>query len=169
MIELVVGGVRSGKSRYAQESAHAVCSTPIYVATAQARDGELLQRIRRHQKERGREWKLVEEPLYLSQVISGFSREEGVVVDCLTLWLSNWLCYGDRAGWMSERQAFLEKLVKTRAQIWLVSNETGMGVIPDNQLSRNFVDESGWLHQDISSMADRVSLMMFGISRLLKG
>lgn len=170
MIELVVGGVRSGKSRYAQTAAQAVCSTPLYVATAKADDdGEMVQRIRLHRQERGPEWKLVEEPMYLSRIIPRLSREEGVVIDCLTLWLSNWLCYGERAGWVSERREFLERLAETRARIWLVSNETGMGVIPDNRLSRDFVDESGRLHQDISSLADRVSLIMFGIPHLLKG
>ncbi len=107
--------------------------------------------------------------MYLSRIMPGLSREGGVVIDCLTLWLSNWLCCGDRAGWASERREFLERLAETDAPIWLVSNETGMGVVPDNQLARDFVDESGHLHQDIASLADRVVLIMFGIPHLLKG
>ena len=91
-----------------------------------------------------------------------------MVVDCLTLWISNWLCSADPGGWPKERAAFLAALTETRSKVFLVSNEVGMGVVPMGKLTREFVDQSGWLHQDVAALADRVTLMHFGIPTLIK-
>jgi adenosylcobinamide kinase/adenosylcobinamide-phosphate guanylyltransferase len=101
-------------------------------------------------------------------VIADISDGDIVVVDCLTLWLSNWLCGEQPDGWNEEKSAFFQSLERTEAHIILVSNETGMGVVPMGELSRKFVDESGWLHQEIAAHADRVIMMMLGIPQLLK-
>ena len=169
MIELVAGGARSGKSRYAQAAAEAASPSPVFIATATADDGEMADRIQRHRKERGPHWRLVEAPLDLSTALQSLSATDVAVVDCLTLWLSNWLTGREPASWPGERDAALDALMASKASIFLVTNEVGMGVVPMGRVSREFVDESGWLHQRIAAMADRVTLMHFGLPSRLKG
>ena len=168
MIELVVGGARSGKSRYALKAAEALSPRPVFVATATADDAAMEARIRRHRKERGAHWGLLEVPFDLASAIRSAVPEDVMVVDCLTLWISNWLCSADSGGWPKERAAFLAALTETRSKVFLVSNEVGMGVVPMGKLTREFVDQSGWLHQDVAALADRVTLMHFGIPTLIK-
>ncbi|MCY4050055.1 MAG: bifunctional adenosylcobinamide kinase/adenosylcobinamide-phosphate guanylyltransferase [Gammaproteobacteria bacterium] len=168
MIELIVGGARSGKSRYAEDCALKSSDSPIYIATAEPRDQEMADRIQEHQRRRGKQWRLIEEPFNLSTILSNISCDDSAVVDCLTLWLSNWLCLKDRQGWIDERQRFLSGLTRIQSSIWFVSNETGMGVIPTNPLSREFVDESGKLHQDIAQRVDLVTHMFCGIPTRIK-
>ncbi len=168
MIELVVGGARSGKSRYALKTAEALSPNPVFVATATADDAAMEARIRRHREERGAHWGLVEVPLNLAAAIRSAGPEAVMVVDCLTLWISNWLCSADPGGWPKERAAFLAALAETRARVFLVSNEVGMGVVPMGRLTREFVDQSGWLHQDVAALADRVTLLHFGIPTPIK-
>ena len=168
MIELIIGGARSGKSSYALDLAKSTGKKLHFVATGTALDSGMSERILRHQTERGPEWSLVEEPQNLSALVSGFTRSDAVVVDCLTLWLTNWLC-GEHAGdWQDEKLAFIEALEESPAHWVLVSNETGMGVVPMGELSREFVDESGWLHQEIAKVSNSVTLVMFGIPQILK-
>ncbi|MCY4149765.1 MAG: bifunctional adenosylcobinamide kinase/adenosylcobinamide-phosphate guanylyltransferase [Gammaproteobacteria bacterium] len=168
MIELIVGGARSGKSRYAEQCALESSDYPLYIATAEAGDREMAERIDQHQRRRGEQWRLVEEPLYLSQILGKLKNNESAVVDCLTLWLSNWLCREDRQGWNNERERFLAGLKLIQGSLWLVSNETGMGVIPTGSLAREFVDESGKLQQDIAQQADTVTQMLCGIPNRIK-
>ena len=168
MIELVAGGARSGKSTYALNTAKSTGGKLSFVATAKAHDQEFGERIARHQAERGLEWALVEEPLNLSAVVGKFGGGDTIVVDCLTLWVTNWLCAENSDQWRFERDQFLSALAKSQAHWILVTNETGMGVIPMGQLSRQFVDESGWLHQACASIAESVTLVMFGIPQKLK-
>ena len=163
-----MGGARSGKSRYAEECALKSSNCPLYIATAEAGDREMVERIDQHQRRRGEQWKLIEEPLYLSQILGKLKSGESTVVDCLTLWLSNWLCREDRQGWIDERERFLAELTHIHGSLWLVSNETGMGVIPTGSLAREFVDESGKLHQDIAQQADTVTQMLCGIPNRIK-
>ena len=169
MIELVAGGARSGKSRYALEAAGNASNSPLFIATATAGDGAMANRIQRHKEERGPHWRLVEEPLNLSGALQALSRTDVAVVDCLTLWISNWLTGESPTGWSAERDAMLEVLIKSEARLFLVTNEVGMGVVPMGRISREFVDESGWLQQQIASLADRVTLMHFGSPSRLKG
>lgn len=172
MIELIVGGARSGKSGYALTQAQAQATTSevrlSFIATAEAHDAEMQNRIGRHQQERDSRWNLIEAPLDVSKLINQFSENDVVLVDCLTLWLTNWLCSKTPELWVDEKKAFLEGLQQSPAHWLLVSNEVGMGVTPMGELSRQFVDECGWLHQELARIADRVTLVMFGLPQTLK-
>jgi adenosylcobinamide kinase/adenosylcobinamide-phosphate guanylyltransferase len=168
MIELIVGGARSGKSSYALSRAELENSNLTFIATAEARDGEMMARIERHRKERSKRWNLIEETLHLSGQVDQFNSDDVILVDCLSLWLSNWLCSDQAHHWHEEKTDCLEKLQSSPARWILVSNETGMGITPMGDLSRQFIDESGWLHQQIAQLADRVTLVMFGIPQTLK-
>ncbi len=168
MIEFVAGGARSGKSRYALENAAAIHGDHIFVATATGGDEGMDQRIARHQAERGEDWKLIEEPKFLSSVLGKSSEGEVLLVDCLTMWLTNWLCSSESADWPAEKRQFLSALQNTRAQVFLVTNEVSLGIVPMGQLSRDFVDEAGWLHQAVAALANRVTMVTFGIPTVIK-
>ena len=166
MKELILGGARSGKSAYAERQALATGKTPVYIATGWADDPEMAQRIERHQLQRGDRWLLVEEPLHLAQALLAVDGENrAVVVDCLTLWLSNCLHMGD---WQSAKTRLLRILPQLAADIYIVSNEVGSGIVPLGELPRLFVDESGWLHQSLAQVCDKVSLVVAGLPWHLK-
>lgn len=168
-LELILGGARSGKSRYVLQQALA-CQQPVaWIATAEAHDDEMQARIERHRNERPPNWQTLETPLYLAQALQK-ATGDFVVVDCLTLWLSNWLCRDDDSGWPTERQAVLDTLKQWPAdrQLRLVSNEVGFGIVPDNALARYFRDEAGRLHQDIAALARTVTLVVAGIAMTVK-
>lgn len=170
MIELVLGGARSGKSAIAE--AHAASFSQVtYVATAytEARDQEMSERVRLHQSRRPASWATVEEPLALTEAVTSYASPEScVLVDCLTLWLNNHL-FTDPQGW-EQAQASLVNLLDTfKGNLILVSNEVGQGVIPANKLSRQFVDLAGTLHQQIARRADNVIFCTAGIPQALKG
>lgn len=169
MIELILGGARSGKSRLAEARALESGKELIYVATATAGDPEMEQRIQRHRKSRDEHWRLVEEPLALADALSRHAAQDRcILVDCLTLWLSNLLHTEDTTQWQAERKALLDTLPSLPGQIILVSNEVGMGIVPMGELTRQFVDESGWLHQDLAAICDRVTLTVAGLPHCLK-
>ncbi len=170
MLELILGGARSGKSRLAErlarESGHAVC----YVATSQALDDEMAARIARHRERRPADWTLVEEPLALSRVLrEQAAPERCLLVDCLTLWLTNLLLADDPQRLAQERNALLECLPGLPGRVILVSNETGLGVVPLGELSRRYVDEAGWLHQALAERCRRVLFCVAGLPMTLKG
>lgn len=170
MKELILGGVRSGKSRLAEQHALASGLAVTYVATASAADDEMGERISEHQRRRPPLWTLVEEPLALARVLrEQAAPDRCLLVDCLTLWLTNLLCASDTAAFATQRRAFIELLPQLPGHIILVSNETGMGVVPLGALSRRFCDEAGWLHQDIARLSDRVILTVAGLPHFLKG
>jgi adenosylcobinamide kinase/adenosylcobinamide-phosphate guanylyltransferase len=170
MIELILGGARSGKSRLAEQRALASGLAVTYVATATAGDAEMAERIRHHQDRRPAEWGLVECPLDLAGALAAQAGPGCcLVVDCLTLWLSNWLCAGDEPGYAAQRQALLDCLPGLAGHIILVSNETGLGVVPMGELSRRYCDEAGRLHQDLAARCDRVTLTVAGLPLTLKG
>ena len=170
MQTLILGGVRSGKSRLAERLAVASGRQVVYVATAVAGDAEMLRRIEAHRKRRPQDWLVVEEPLALGRVL-GELAEPGrcLVVDCLTLWLTNLLSHPDPARLGSERAALLEVLPALAGDLVLVGNETNMGVIPLGELSRRYCDEAGLLHQALAARCDRVVLVVAGLPQLLKG
>ncbi|MDM1487653.1 MAG: bifunctional adenosylcobinamide kinase/adenosylcobinamide-phosphate guanylyltransferase [Gammaproteobacteria bacterium] len=170
MIQLILGGARSGKSRLAEKSAQQFGKTVIYVATAQAGDAEMKTRIQHHQQQRPQSWQLCEEPLYLAQQLKMLDHSDHVIlVDCLTLWMSNLLM--QTAENFAEQQiaALLEVLPHLQADIILVSNETGLGVVPLGEITRKFVDESGRLHQQLGQIANKVQFCVAGFPMLLKG
>jgi adenosylcobinamide kinase / adenosylcobinamide-phosphate guanylyltransferase len=167
-ISLVLGGARSGKSSFAQSLAEESDDDLIYIATAQAFDAEMAERIARHQSDRGPRWQTVECPLNFAEAIVAYQgRGKTILVECLTLWLSN-LMLGDH-----DIPEALSKLVTvlndTSAKVVLVSNEVGQGIVPDNALARRFRDEAGWLNQKLANVADTVWFVTAGLPQKLKG
>lgn len=170
MKELILGGVRSGKSRLAEQRARESGRPVVYIATAMAAgDSELEERIRQHRRRRPASWATVEEPLALGAALRAHaSAERCLVVECLTLWLTNVL-HGAAGRFEHERHSLIDALPELAGDIILVSNETSLGVVPLGELSRRFVDASGELHQALAAMCDRVTLTVAGLPHLLKG
>lgn len=169
MLELILGGARSGKSRFAERLAADSGLAVTYIATSQPLDGEMTARIAHHRERRPAHWTLVEEPLQLARVL----REQAaanrcLLVDCLTLWLTNLLMLDDAMRLAEERDALLECLDGLPGRILLASNETGLGVVPLGELTRRYVDEAGWLHQAVAERAQRVTFMVAGLPMTLK-
>jgi len=170
MKTLILGGVRSGKSRLAEQLASGSDLPVSYIATATADDAEMQRRIEGHRQSRPDSWDVVEEPVRLAAVMSA-QAEPGrcVLVDCLTLWLTNLLVAADEDLFKREREALLLTLTSLSGQIVMVSNETNMGIMPIGDLSRRYCDEAGRLHQDLAQACDRVVLMVAGLPHVLKG
>ena len=170
MIQFILGGARSGKSRLAEQTAIASNKPVTYIATAQAWDNEMQERIVHHQAQRPAAWTLVEEPLHLAARLKQLDQAGHVIlVDCLTLWMSNLLMQKDENIQADECTQLLQVLPSLQAEILLVSNETGLGVVPMGQISRKFVDESGRLHQQLGQIADKVVFCVAGFPIILKG
>lgn len=164
--ELILGGARSGKSRLAEQRALASGLSLRYIATGQALDDEMQQRINRHQQHRGDNWLLIEEPVNLAQtLLDNHGNNVCLLVDCLTLWLSNCLHKGN---WPQQKKALLDTLPLLTGKVIFVSNETGLGVVPMGQISREFVDESGFLHQAMAAFCAQVTLTVAGLPMSLK-
>ncbi|MFT5889042.1 MAG: adenosylcobinamide kinase/adenosylcobinamide-phosphate guanylyltransferase [Zhongshania sp.] len=170
MLELYLGGARSGKSRLAEQRIIGTGLDKIYLATATAGDVEMTTRIAHHQVQReGEGWSTVEAPEELTAAIQhNAGAKTAILVDCLTLWLSNCLAKENTELWQQVKKQFLEALATAPGHIVLVSNEVGHGIVPLGSLSRQFVDESGRLHQDLAAMADRVVLVTAGLEQVLK-
>ena len=170
MLELVLGGARSGKSAYAEQQASASGLDVVYIATAQAGDEEMAQRIAQHQSQRSVAWKTVEAPYELATTLkTEASSDRCLLVDCLTLWLTNCLLHDKQDYWSQQRQELLSLLSDLPGTIILVSNEVGHGIVPMGELNRQFVDEAGWMHQSIAQLAGRVVLVTAGLPQYLKG
>jgi adenosylcobinamide kinase / adenosylcobinamide-phosphate guanylyltransferase len=161
---LILGGVRSGKSRYAGELAHAHGGAVTVIATGAAQDAEMAARIEAHRANRPPHWVVVEEPLHLAAALrTAAAPGRVIVVDCLTLWLSNLLCGEDGDAPRRESALLLEALPKLRADCIFISNEVGFGIMPVSALARRFGDEAGVLHQRLAALCDRVVLMVAGL------
>ena len=170
MLELILGGARSGKSRLAERLATQSGLAVTYIATSQALDGEMSARIQHHRQRRPSDWGLVEEPLELARALrDNAAPGRCLLVDCLTLWLTNLLMLDDDTRLAMQGDAFLEALAELPGRIILVSNETGLGVVPLGELTRRYVDEAGWLHQAVAERAERVLFTVAGLPMLLKG
>lgn len=168
MKSLVLGGARSGKSRHAEKILLDSGKPRVYIATAQALDTEMTTRIAHHQQSRGDSWQTIEEPLFLAQCLNDLATSHPkaiVLIDCMTLWLSNCLA---ASCWERQRKEFIECIATLSMDIVIVSNEVGSGVVPLGQLSRTFVDESGRLHQELAQYCDRVELVVAGLPLTLK-
>lgn len=177
MKELILGGARSGKNTLAEKKADDSGLAVVYVATARPGDAEMVDRIRRHRERRPQHWVVVEEPLALAAVLQAHAAPQRcLLVDCLTLWLSNLL---DTSGetmssetgmvFARERQALLAALPMLPGHVILIGNEVGMGIVPLGARTRRFRDEAGRLHQDLSWICDRVTFMVAGLPWVLKG
>ena len=170
MMELILGGVRSGKSRLAEQHAQESGLPVTYLATATVEDDEMRARIAHHQAQRPGHWNLVEEPLALAAALQRHAAAgHCVLVDCLTLWLTNLLCMEDEERLQQEVSALLEVLPTLPGHIILVSNETGMGVVPLGELTRRYCDEAGRLHQVVAQCCEKVILTVAGLPLNLKG
>lgn len=170
MQTLILGGARSGKSRYAEQLALQSQKSVVYIATAQAHDTEMQTRIRHHQANRPSHWLTIEEPLALVATLEAYAQPEHLLlVDCLTLWLTNLLCTED-----SEQRLKMELndlyavLPNLSSDLILVSNETGLGIVPLGELTRRYVDEVGRLHQRLATQMQQVFFMIAGLPQVLK-
>lgn len=169
MLQLILGGARSGKSRLAEQIAKDSGLSVIYMATAQALDEEMQQRIAHHQQQRPAHWQVLEEPIYLADRLLQLDQpNQLILVDCLTLWLTNLLLAEDHALQQLQMQKLFEVLPQLLSQIVLVSNETGLGVVPMGEISRRFVDEAGRLHQTLGQLANKVMFCVAGFPMILK-
>lgn len=172
-ITLVLGGARSGKSAHAEALVVSQPGPWLYVATAEAGDAEMAGRIAAHRARRGAHWQTLEEPLDLAGALargtggdSGAGPVGAVLVDCLTLWLSNLLAAGRDPA--AEARRLLESLPGVAAPVVFVSNEVGLGIVPDNALARRFRDEAGRLNQAVAAAAGRVVFVAAGLPLVLK-
>lgn len=181
---LITGGVRSGKSRHALELAQKSSSRKAFIATAEALDPDMSQRIQAHRIERGEDFLTIEEPIYLSKAIASLNdKADFIIIDCLTLWMSNLMHYSptnsakhSHQGLGEEGPEFKEKeiaglieIIKSRSSdLIFVTNETGLGVMPDNPLARQFADELGKLNQRLAAVCDEVIFMISGIPQKVK-
>lgn len=170
MKQLITGGIKSGKSNYAQQQALATHLPVTYIATATALDDEMHQRIRQHQQSRPSQWALVEEPIKLAHAIANHATANRcLIVDCLTLWLTNLLLHPDENLLHQEIQQFESTLINLQCDIIIVSNESNLGIIPDSALARRYCDQAGLLHQRLAQICDRVIMMIMGLAQILKG
>jgi len=170
MHQLILGGARSGKSRLAETLAVDTALPVIYVATSQPQDGEMNARVALHRQRRPAHWGLIEEPIELARVLREHAAADRcLLVDCLTLWLTNLLMLEDPQRLALERDQLLETLATLPGEIIFVSNETGLGVVPLGELTRRYVDEAGWLHQALAERCQRVVLTGAGLPLTLKG
>lgn len=167
-LTFILGGARSGKTGHALARARELSQGRlIMIATAQALDVEMAQRIARHQAERDEAWTTIEAPLDLAGVVRGLAPGDVAVIDCLTLWLTNQM--------LAEAQIapavddLVDALTQSPAALIVISNEVGQGIVPDNALARRFRDEAGWMHQKVAAAADRVEAVMAGLPLPLKG
>jgi adenosylcobinamide kinase/adenosylcobinamide-phosphate guanylyltransferase len=168
-IILITGGARSGKSRYAEQRALEMSVRPLYVATAEAKDEEMAQRIAKHKKRRDAQWRTIEEPLALAEaLLAQRGKTDCALVDCLTLWISNLLIRHDEKYASEKVEALIETLPQLSFHLLFVTNEVGWGIVPDNPLARKFRDLAGWTNQQMAQAADEVILMVAGMPMIVK-
>lgn len=165
-LTLVLGGASSGKSRYAEGLVTAVEAPRTYIATAQAFDAEMREKIKKHQLDRGPDWRTLEAPLDLPGALRAVPQGHIVLVDCLTLWLTNLMLEKNAGDGASD--AFLAAANACKSPIVTVSNEVGLGLVPDNRLGRRFRTAQGALNQAVAAQADRVIFVAAGLPMVLK-
>jgi adenosylcobinamide kinase / adenosylcobinamide-phosphate guanylyltransferase len=165
-VVLVTGGARSGKSRHAEARARAFPGRAVYIATAEALDEEMAERIAKHRARRGDEWIEREAPLDLSKALTETDGSGARLVDCLTLWLSNLLHAG--RDWTTALAELADTLKSQRSPVVLVTNEVGLGIVPDNVLARAYRDAAGTMNQAIADIADEVEFVVAGLPMKLK-
>lgn len=163
---LITGGARSGKSVIAETKTLALGPRAVYIATAEARDGEMADRIALHQKRRGAEWTTHAEPLDLGGALERTDGQGPRLVDCLTLWLTNLMLGGH--DWRAAGQSLLPVLARQSDPVVIVTNEVGAGIVPENKLARDFCDAAGLLNQWVAAQADEVILAVAGLPLKVK-
>ena len=165
-LTLIGGGSRSGKSRHALELARAHGTKLAFIATAQAYDDEMRSRIAHHQRERGPEFTTIEEPLQLTRIVQICTLYDAIVVDCLTLWLSNLMLAGQNIE--APTSEFIDAATSAVNRVIAVTNEVGCGIVPENELARRFRDEAGRMNQRVAAGAGEVYWMIFGCPLRIK-
>ena len=169
-ISLILGGVKSGKSALAEGQAIDSQLKVTYIATATAGDSAMRQRINHHQQQRPTDWQTIEEPIHLAKQLQDHcSANHCILVDCLTLWLTNLLMQNDEALLRSETNDLIASLANIKGKLIIVSNETNMGIMPLGDITRRYCDEIGLLHQTIAALSDTVVLTIAGLPHILKG
>jgi adenosylcobinamide kinase/adenosylcobinamide-phosphate guanylyltransferase len=169
-VVLILGGARSGKSTYAQKLAERWWPRPLYLAPAETLDDEMADRVKLHQENRGSRWACVEETLDIAKIIKDSTpARDGVLLDCATLWLTNVLLKEGVAGIEARKRALIDALKTCPTGVIIVSNEVGMGIVPEYPLGRDFRDQQGWLNQELAAIADIVIFVIAGIPMFLKG
>lgn len=168
-IVLVLGGTRSGKSAHAQHLAETRWQHPLYLATAETLDPEMVKRVQLHRQQRGAKWGCTEEPLDLARVILATDPpRDGILLDCATLWLTNVLLKEGEPAVQTRKRDLIAALKASPCEVIIVSNEVGMGIVPDSALGRSFRDLQGWLNQELAAIADSVIFVIAGIPLTLK-
>ncbi|WP_347988243.1 bifunctional adenosylcobinamide kinase/adenosylcobinamide-phosphate guanylyltransferase [Methylomonas sp. AM2-LC] len=172
-VQLILGGARSGKSRYAEKLALASGMPVTYIATAQVYDDEFGERVARHKAQRPAEWKTLEVPHYLAACLQANAAEgQCLLVECLTLWLAQCICPDclppEGIDWPAQRRLLLENLPNLPGKIIMVSNEVGMGIVPLGEINRQFQDQAGWLNQALAEISDQVTFVAAGLPLQLK-
>ncbi|MBF0557371.1 MAG: bifunctional adenosylcobinamide kinase/adenosylcobinamide-phosphate guanylyltransferase [Nitrospirae bacterium] len=166
-IVFVLGGARSGKSGFALKAASAIAGSKAYIATAQALDAEMQQRIDRHKAERSGDWQTFEEPVNIHDLIVKIHGTFDVLlVDCLTLWISNLLLNNISIEGMMQK--LVDALKSCSSSVFVVSNEVGLGIVPENRLAREFRDMSGTLNQKVAAISDEVYFLAAGLPIRMK-
>jgi adenosylcobinamide kinase/adenosylcobinamide-phosphate guanylyltransferase len=171
IVQLILGGARSGKSSFAEKQAEELAKASdadlLYIATGQAFDAEMTNRIARHQADRAAIWTTLEEPLELPKALEAkMTKDQVILVDCVTLWLSNLML--SKRNVEQEAQTLVDVLETAKGHVIFVSNEVGQGIVPDNALARRFRDEAGWLNQKLAAVADEVVFITAGLPQWLK-
>ena len=169
MLAFVIGGIKSGKTKFALKKAEELNSGKLYyIATARAVDEEMKERIEKHKIERGEKWITIEEPIEVDRVLKVIPKGSVIIIDCLTTWLTNLLI--ENYDVEEKTNKLLDILLKTKTDLdlFLISNEVGLGIIPDNTLGRKFVDLSGNLHQKVAQIADEVYFILCGCEIKIK-
>lgn len=170
MKTLVLGGIKSGKSQLAVSLATETNQPVTLIATATAQDDEMRTRIEKHRETRAIEWRTIEEPITVGTTLRQLGNDNGcIVLDCLTLWLTNLLLLNNEQEFQHEKQSLIDAVDTCSASLIVVSNETSMGIIPMGELSRRYCDEVGILHQELAKLSDTVFLTVAGLPLLLKG
>ncbi|WP_372836185.1 bifunctional adenosylcobinamide kinase/adenosylcobinamide-phosphate guanylyltransferase [Puniceibacterium confluentis] len=159
-ISLITGGARSGKSRFAEDLVRSWGGQPVYIATAEALDGEMTQRIAAHRTQRGPGWTLIEEPLDLCAALGRSDGQGPRLVDCMTLWLSNLML--QECDVTAALKQLLVTLAAQTSPVVLVTNEVGSGIVPASALGRDYRDRCGWMNQTLGAVADRIELVVCG-------
>jgi adenosylcobinamide kinase/adenosylcobinamide-phosphate guanylyltransferase len=165
-IVMITGGARSGKSRHAEKRAQSFPGRPVYIATAEALDDEMRERIANHRARRGDGWIEREVPLDLAQALIETDGGGARLVDCLTLWLSNLL--HSKRDWSRAVAELADRLSRQRSPVIMVTNEVGLGIVPDNALARAYRDAAGHMNQTIADIADQVEFVVAGLPMKLK-
>jgi len=171
-IILVTGGCRSGKSRFALKTAEQIADdNRLFIATSRPLDDEMKERVKRHRQERGPDWQTAESPVQLPETVTGnHDSAQVILIDCITMWISNLLLDESLSLKINEYMENLKKaLISARCPVLLVTNEVGMGIVPENRLAREFRDLAGSVNQTLAGLADQVVLVVSGIPLWVKG